>query len=204
LENYSTKQIALFRARAAIPVRKICVYAGSPHLGNISDTDPIIGKNETDPTGSNKMEVYLQMDNTQKNGLGLALPAGRVCVYQKDDADAPQEYVGEDLIPHIPPDGHIRVHLGTATDVVGSHRQTDFQLGDSNHDVRESFEITLNNPKKEAVHVLVKETLYRWNQWEITAKSDDFEKVDARTIQFPVDVPADGQKKVTYSVKYTW
>ena len=34
--------------------------------------------------------------------------------------------------------------------------------------------------------------------------SDDFRKVDARTIHFEVDVPPDGEKVVTYTVKYTW
>jgi hypothetical protein len=52
--------------------------------------------------------------------------------------------------------------------------------------------------------VLVRETLFRWTNWEITKSSDKWEKVDARTIHFPVDVPANGDKTVTYSVKYTW
>jgi hypothetical protein len=54
------------------------------------------------------------------------------------------------------------------------------------------------------VHVIVKENLYRWTNWEITASSDPWEKQDFRTIHIPVDVPADGSKTVTYSVKYTW
>ena len=70
--------------------------------------------------------------------------------------------------------------------------------------ITESFEITLRNHKKEAVHVLVKENLLRWTNWEITKSSDKYEKQDYRTIHIPVEVPPDGSKKVTYSVKYTW
>jgi hypothetical protein len=68
----------------------------------------------------------------------------------------------------------------------------------------ESFEIALRNHKEQAVKVIVKETLFRAFQWEITASSDKWEKQDARTIHFPVDVPANGEKKVTYTVQYTW
>ena len=38
----------------------------------------------------------------------------------------------------------------------------------------------------------------------LTAASDKHEKQDSRTIHIPVDVPADGEKTVTYTVKYTW
>ena len=52
--------------------------------------------------------------------------------------------------------------------------------------------------------MLVKENLFRWSTWQITQSSDPFEKRDARTIHFPVSVPAGGEKKVTYTVRYTW
>jgi hypothetical protein len=68
----------------------------------------------------------------------------------------------------------------------------------------ESFEIKLRNHRKDAAHILVKENLLRWSNWQIIKSSDKFDKVDYRTIQFPVDVPADGEKTVTYTVKYSW
>ena len=70
--------------------------------------------------------------------------------------------------------------------------------------ITESFEIKLRNHKQEAVDVIVKENLYRWNNWEITESSDKWEKQDYRTIHFPVNVPPNGQKIVNYTVKYTW
>ena len=79
-----------------------------------------------------------------------------------------------------------------------------FEANFDAHWINESFEIKLRNHKKEAVKVIVKENLYRWNNWEITTKSDNFEKQDFRTIHIPVQVPADGEKTVTYTVRYTW
>ena len=52
--------------------------------------------------------------------------------------------------------------------------------------------------------MVVREYLYRWSQWTIAAKSRDFVKRDARTIDFPVEIPADGEVKVTYTAHYTW
>jgi hypothetical protein len=48
------------------------------------------------------------------------------------------------------------------------------------------------------------EHLYRWSNWKITDNSQDFEKKDARTIEFSVPVAANGEKTVTYSVRYWW
>ena len=70
--------------------------------------------------------------------------------------------------------------------------------------ITESFEIKVRNHKKESVNVIVKENLYRWSNWEITASSDKYEKQDSRTIHIPITIPPDGEKVVTYTVKYTW
>jgi hypothetical protein len=68
----------------------------------------------------------------------------------------------------------------------------------------ESIEIKIRNHKEEPVKVIIKENLYRWVTWDITQKSHEFEKVDARTIHFPVTVEKDGEVVVTYTVRYTW
>jgi len=52
--------------------------------------------------------------------------------------------------------------------------------------------------------VKVVEPLFRWSNWEIQAPSHEFEKTDSQTIEFPVEVKADGTQTVTYTVEYTW
>ena len=64
--------------------------------------------------------------------------------------------------------------------------------------------ITLRNHKKEPIKVEVRENLFRWVNWEITKSTDKYVKQDYRTIHFTVDVPPDGEKKLTYTVKYSW
>ena len=94
--------------------------------------------------------------------------------------------------------------MGNAFDLVGERKQTNFTVDSSHNTMTETFEITVKNRKKEPVEFRIVEHLYRWNNWEIKDASDKFEKTDARTIEFKVPVPADGEKKVTYTVVYTW
>jgi hypothetical protein len=49
----------------------------------------------------------------------------------------------------------------------------------------------------------------RAQNWQIAepqanARSTNFTKRDSTTLEFPITVPAAGQTKVTYSVRYTW
>ena len=50
----------------------------------------------------------------------------------------------------------------------------------------------------------VVERLYRGKNWEIVTKSDDYEKKDSQTIEFPVNIAPDGEKTITYTAHYTW
>jgi hypothetical protein len=204
LANNSTKQIELFAPKLDVPIKKTYVYYGVPEqLRFLSSDSPNMDQNLG--TDSNKkVDVYLLLTNSENNGLGIPLPAGRIRVYKRDPEDNANEFIGEDVIQHTPKDEDVMVKLGSAFDIVGERRQTDFNANYNGHVVTESFEIKLRNHKTEPVHVIVKENLYRWTNWEITASSDPWQKQDYRTIHIPVDVPANGEKTVTYSVKYTW
>jgi len=80
----------------------------------------------------------------------------------------------------------------------------DFRIDIARKTMTEEIEITLRNAKKEPVEVQVKEALYRWVNWEITSSSDSYRKQDARSVYFPVTVPAGGETKVRYTVRYWW
>jgi hypothetical protein len=45
---------------------------------------------------------------------------------------------------------------------------------------------------------------WRWSQWEIVTASDAWTKVDQSTLKFPVTLPKDGEKKVRYTIRYSW
>jgi hypothetical protein len=201
LPNNSTKQIELFDQARQIPARKVLLYngAGSTYFYPTPMTDRNFGGQS-----NKKVDVYLEFHNDKQYGLGVPLPAGRIRVSKLDASDGSLEFIGEDRIDHTPKDEEVRVKLGSAFDVVGERKQTDFSVDNKAQWMEEQFEIKLRNHKEQPVHVLVKENLYRWSNWKILSKTHEFVKEDARTISFPVDVPKDGETSVRYRVRYTW
>jgi hypothetical protein len=87
---------------------------------------------------------------------------------------------------------------------VGERRQVHFTVDTSRKNMTEEIEVKLRNHKKEPVTVIVKENLYRWTNWQITSKSHDFEKQDARTVHFPVKIASGAEATVRYTVHYSW
>jgi hypothetical protein len=155
-------------------------------------------------TDSNK-KVWVEREfvNSETNHLGIALPAGKLRFYRRND-DGQLEFTGEDTIDHTPRNETIRVTTGNSFDLVGERKQTNFHVETGDKWMDESFEIKLRNRKKEPVEIRVVEHLYRWNNWEITQKSDDFKKTDAQTIEFRVPLKPDEEKIMSYTVHYSW
>jgi len=201
IPNNSTKQIELFDAASRVPAKKQLVYDGTSGFqfygGLVEDSDYGQG-------GNTKVDVFLKFRNDKASGMGMPLPAGRIRVSQQDKADGSLEFIGEDTIKHTPKDEDVRIKLGTAFDVVGERRQTDFTVNSKGRVMEEAFEIKVRNHKDQAVDVVVRENLYRWSQWSLLSQSHPSEKKNAQTIEFPVRVPADGEAVVTYRVRYTW
>ena len=187
---------------ADVPVKKVFLYEGAPQFrwyGGLV-TDAGYGSEE----GNKKVNVIIEVKNSQDNHMGMPLPKGKVRLYKRDPADASLEFIGEDQIDHTPKDETVKLHIGDAFDIVGERKRTDFHVDTASHVMTESFEIRVRNHKTEPVEVLVKEPLYRWNNWEITQASHKWTKYDASTIHFPVKVDKDGEQVITYTVRYTW
>ncbi len=200
----TTQQITLFPTARDVKVEKLLVYYGLPDAARWWFTaDPQIDRNFGNQSNP-KVDVYIRFKNDQASNLGMPLPKGKVRVYKADDADGTLEFIGEDLIDHTPKDEKVLIKIGQSFDVVGERTQTDFTLDTGRKTMTESFRIQVRNHKEAAQKVVIKENLFRWLNWAITQSSDKFEKVDARTIHFEVDVPASGEKTVTYTAKYTW
>jgi hypothetical protein len=201
LPDRSTKQIELFPAASGVACERTLVYQGAADYGMGGEpyTDRSFGG-----TGNRKVDVSLSFRNDRPNGMGIPLPAGRVRVSKRDPADGSLEFIGEDRIDHTPRNETLRLRLGSAFDVVGERRQTDFRIDSSRKTMSEDIEIRLRNRKDSPVKVLVRENLHRWTNWRITAATHTHEKQDARTILMPVTVGPDQEAIVKYTVRYSW
>lgn len=204
LHDRETKQIEIIRA-TGVKSEMFYVYDGIA-ADQYRGWDPQSIRNNPDyGTQSNrKIWVLREFKNTKENGLGLPLPKGRTRFYRQDDADKRLEFTGENNLEHTPQGETVRLYTGDSFDLVGERKRTNFQTDNRNQVFDESFEITLRNRKKEPVEIRVVEHLYRWNNWEITEKTDNFTKIDAQTIEFRVKLAPDEEKKVLYRVRYNW
>ncbi len=204
LRDRQTKQVEFVRG-SGVKAPVIYVYDGASlrqYRGLPAEairTQPDYGTH-----ANTKVWVMREFENTEQNGLGMPLPAGRTRFYRRDDADGRLEFTGENMIDHTAKNERVRIYTGDAFDVVGERKRTDFSLSNANDQLEESFEIRVRNRKATPIEVRVAERLYRWVNWHVIAKSHEFAKTDAQRIEFRVTVPPDGEQVVTYRVRYDW
>jgi hypothetical protein len=192
VSNNQTKQLSLFTANGA-PVKKVFVF--EPGSGGIMPMYARFPQQQGD-----KVHVKIEIENTKKNNLGMAMPAGKVRVYKRD-ADNALQFIGEDQIDHTPRDEKVRLYIGDAFDLVGEQKQmTNQQIGDRVN--RSTYEVSLRNHKTSDVSITVVEHAYP--NWTILSSSLPYNKKDAHTFEFQVPVKANGEVKLTYEVETTW
>jgi hypothetical protein len=207
LRDRETKQVEFLRAEG-VKADRFYIYDGVKIDQNRYrgyQMESIRRERDYGTQSNTKVWVMKEVKNSKENHLGVPLPKGRVRFYRKGD-DGQLEFTGENTINHTPANETIRAYTGDAFDLVGERRRVDFRVDESRQMwADESFEIKLKNHKeKDPVEIRVVEHLYRWSNWEIVEKSDLFLKTDSQTIEFRVQVPAGGEKTITYKVHYSW
>jgi hypothetical protein len=190
IKDNQTKQMTLLDANQ-VPIKKLFIFSGSPQYYYYQMDQ-----------GSNKQKigVFLELENTRKNNLGIPLPKGTIRVY-KEDKDGSLQFVGEDRIDHTPKDEKFKIKIGEAFDVVGERVQTDYKrLGRNLFEV--AFEVSLRNHKKEEIKVLVEEPIP--GDWEMLLNTHSYEKLSAHLIRFEVPVGKDKEVKVKYRIRFRY
>ncbi len=153
-----------------------------------------------DGAQTDAVRVALEFVNDAASGLGIPLPAGTVRLFQRSEAGT--LLLGEAAIGHTPIDEKVSLTVGSAFDLVGERVQVASErIATSTY--RESYKITLRNHKTAAVTIAVLEHP-AGSSWEVLTSSMAYERVDARTIRFQVEVPADGEAVVDYTVEYSY
>ncbi len=202
LPDNSTRQLELLPAAIGAGCMKQLMFSASPYAyplwGNSPNFDQSLGA-----THKGEVGAFLAFVNKQENRMGMPLPAGRVRVNQAS-ADGSLEFVGEDLITHTPRNETLRIKLGNSFDMVGERRQVDFKLDTDGKTLDEAFEVEVRNRKTIAAEVVIREYFYRWSGWELLQTTNKGDKRDQQTMDFKVQLPADGTAKLRYTVRYRW
>ena len=191
INNNETKQVSML-AGTGVTVRKRYVvegqafyYRNSQHPGS-----PI----------KDVVQVYYQLKNEERAGLGMPMPAGVVRVYQADSKGGTQ-FVGEDRITHTPKDEELNLKIGNAFDVTCERNQTDFEKIASNVYELE-YAITLRNHKAAPITVEVNEPI--GGTWKMVRSSHEWTKTAAWAAGFSVPVAPDATAVLKYRVRVTY
>jgi hypothetical protein len=190
IKDNQTKQMSLLDVNQ-VPLKKLFIFAGSPQYYYYQMNQG---------TNKQKIGVFLELENTKRNNLGIPLPKGTIRVY-KEDKDGSLQFIGEDRIDHTPKDEKFKIKIGEAFDVVGERIQTDYKrLGSNLFEV--AFEVSIRNHKKEDIKVLVEEPIP--GDWEMLLNTHPFEKLSAHLIRFDVPVAKDKEVKVKYRIRFKY
>jgi hypothetical protein len=191
INNEQTKQVSMLGGTGIPVVKRYIVDGHDFYYRNVQHPGAPI---------KDDVEVFYQLKNEEKVGLGMPMPAGIVRVYQSDSKGGLQ-FVGEDRIDHTPKDETLNLKIGNAFDVVCERKQKDFdKIADNVYEFE--YEITLRNHKSMPITVDVNEPI--GGSWRMLQSSHQWEKTAAFAAQFKVPVPQDGTATLTYRVRATY
>ncbi len=132
-----------------------------------------------------------------------ALPAGTLRTTTLDQ-DGASELLGQGDIPDTPKGQQATVTLGESFDLRASRERTAFSVDKSSRTMDEAFRITLTNGGDTARTVTVREHPSRWRVWKLVSSSVKPDKQSPDTLEFSLEVPANGKTTLDYRVQYAW
>ena len=143
------------------------------------------------------VDSVLAFSTSAKAGLGDALPAGTVRVYQKDARGAAQ-FVGENRIAHTPMGSELGLKIGEAFDVK-VRPVVDARTSVSPYKWRTTMRYTLTNARPQPVTVTLRQDGldWTWAETRVVAESLASERTSADGVLWHVPVPANGEAIVT-------
>lgn len=192
LPDGSISQVPLYAART-VSCERTSLYENG---GNWMPPQPML--NETFNTDGNTSIV-----STLRFTAFDSLPAGYLRVLTADRNGVPQ-FIGEGRINDTPKGSDATITLGTAFDLRGQRERTSFHVDKAGRTMDEAFRITLTNAGESARTVTVREHPNRWRQWTVTSSNVKPSKQTTDTLEFKIDVPANGKAVLDYGVRYTW
>jgi hypothetical protein len=202
IANRQTKQVSFLNAAGA-PARRAYEYRNG-WLGSLEEPQSVA--------------TVLRFSSSREQGLGDALPAGTVRVYQRDARGNPQ-FVGESRIGHTPMGSELGLTTGTAFDVkvqpvVTDRRRITSQEWEASYRYRitedgrptrtvevqsqptywqSTIRYTLTNARPEPVTVTVtQDTNDYWLDARIISETIRSERAAAGRVVWQVPVPANG------------
>lgn len=175
--SQSQKQVAMFE-KTAVPFEHIY----EAHIG--------AANNMADNQDARPLSATLRLQNKKQDGLGLALPAGKMVVFRNvvgerlllGEGGLDDKAIGEEVEVTISQSPLVRYHLNA--------------VGDADTDTR-SFALTITNASRTAAQVEI--TLDHPDTQRLRKASDKLGRKDGKDL-WKATVPANGQRVLTYRI----
>ena len=145
------------------------------------------------------LRIEYTLSNTEKDGLGIVLPAGKVDIYTNSNKGG-FEFIGSDNIGQVPKGESSKIQAGYASDITGKRKVINYDRQRKSEEA--VIEVALNNSKSETASVKVVEHIN--GDWVIRDPSHDYIKEDASTIHFLIDVEPGKKEFITYTYRKEW
>jgi len=145
------------------------------------------------------LRIEYNLSNTEKDGLGIVLPAGKVDIYTNSNKGG-FEFIGSDNIGQVPKGESSKIQAGYASDITGKRKVINYDRQRKSEEA--VIEVALNNSKSETASVKVVEHIN--GDWVIKDPSHDYIKEDASTIHFLIDVEPGKKEFITYTYRKEW
>ena len=145
------------------------------------------------------LRIEYTLSNTEKDGLGIVLPAGKVDIYTNSNKGG-FEFIGSDNIGQVPKGESSKIQAGYASDITGKRKVINYDKQRKSEEA--VIEVALNNSKSETASVKVVEHIN--GDWVIRDPSHDYIKEDASTIHFLIDVEPGKKEFITYTYRKEW
>jgi hypothetical protein len=154
------------------------------------------------------VQVWYTIKRAAKTSFGdRPLPGGTVQLYQADSTGRVQ-LIGEASTNHTAPGRDLRLQSGDAFDLTAERVQTDYNQEPvpparrglpGRLRVTAAYRVTITNAKASAISVDVREA--HFGDWKIVESSVPAEKLSSTESRFRVQVPAQGEATLTYTVQ---
>ena len=189
IKDNQSKQVSLFTKEKVRFVREYKLvsplYAG-------------LNMRENEFENANPQVTY-KLNNVEAEGLGLPMPQGTVRFYE-NDSKGNMQFIGESEFRQLAKGDKTELPLGKSFDVSAKGRITGVtRLAKDSYEG--DFEITLKNAKSESAVVNFEQKF--GGSWTIVSESVKSEKKNASTGLWKVEVPANGEKVLTFKARIT-
>ena len=195
LPDGSLQRLPLIDAAVSVPCERR--HEARRDEGDWMPPNPMIHR-DLGADGEVPVRTKLAFTNDRASGLGMPLPAGRLRTFVDG------ELLGEAELGHTAAGRKVDVDLGSAFDLSSERRTVEFTLDRAGRTITETVEWTLRNGKATPANVRVGDRLPRWTDWQLVEGGETFAKKDAQRIEANVSVPASGETKLRYTVRYRW